>query len=74
MPGKIAFYFGILTQLQLSDDEVAMVMGQEIARALREHARERIAKNAATQGVARIADIEKNLPKVLPLYERAKRD
>ena len=155
MPGgKIVFCLGILDQLKLSDDEVAMVMGHEMAHALREHARERMAKSALTSvganvlvqvlgmgqvgqvltgygaqlmslkfsrsdeseadlvgmelaaragydpraavtlwkkmgqagkasppqwisthpsGTSRIAELERNLPRVMPLYERAKR-
>jgi Zn-dependent protease with chaperone function len=72
MPGgKIALFTGLLDKLKLSDDEAAMVIGHEMAHALREHARERIAKSqgtgallslgAALFGLGELGDVAANI-------------
>jgi predicted Zn-dependent protease len=62
MPGgKIMVYSGLVDRLQLTDAELAAVIGHEIAHALREHTRERVSRAYAQQlaltGVAVVAGV-----------------
>lgn len=58
MPGgKMAFYTGLVDQLKLNDDEIAVVMGHEMAHALQEHGKSNRTFNTVTGIAAQLGSI-----------------
>ena len=65
MPGgKIAVYTGLLDKIKPTDDELAAVIGHEMAHALREHSREQASHQMAEQLALNVVGAVAHVPDV----------
>ncbi len=55
--GKVIFYTGLVRQLKLSDDEIAIVLGHEVAHSLRNHVQEQMSKATLKDMAVQVASL-----------------